>query len=116
MLARPSAQPMKSRDMATIAPARTASPRVARRLGAEANANTPAMASGTAARNPASAADGKGTSTPRKTSYTVQTISPAVQVAAEAANRAQASLTRPALRQAATPQLTAASAEATASP
>ncbi len=54
--------------MATIAPARSASPRVANRLGAEVKAKTPATASGMATRKPASAADGNGTLTPSPTS------------------------------------------------
>ena len=55
-------------SLATMAPARSASPRVANRLGAEVKAKTPATARGIASRKPASAADGKGTLTPMPTS------------------------------------------------
>jgi hypothetical protein len=59
---------MNRRASATMAPDRTVWPFVARRVGAEVNAKTPAIAKGTASRKPASAADGNGTATPSPTS------------------------------------------------
>src|SRR5713226_3336404 len=99
-----------------MAPDRTASPRVARRLGADAKVRTPAIPSGIASKKPASAADGNGTEIPWKTSYQDQMASPMVQLAAAAAISAQAIRRRPDERRAATARLIAATADATPSP
>src|SRR5260370_34028676 len=99
-----------------MGPARTASPRGARRLGAEIKARTAAIASGISSKKPASAADGEGTATPWKTSYQDQMASPTVQLAAAAASRVQATRRRPEDRPAATASVIAATPDATASP
>ena len=88
----------KSRDSATIAPARIASPLVASRRGAEVKANTPATARGIASRKPASAAEGNGTLSPRPTSIQDQMASPSAQLSAERENRNHATRGRPEFR------------------
>src|SRR5256885_15061258 len=99
---------MKGSDIATMAPARTASPRVVILRGAEVNASTPPPANGMASKKPASAREGKGTSSPPMTSFQDQTSSPAPQLNAELANRTHPTRLRPALRAAPNPQLPAA--------
>src|SRR5207245_8528249 len=107
---------MNRSDRATIAPASTASPRVAKRVGAVVNARTPAMASGISTRKPASAAEGKGTFTSWNTSYQDQIASPMHQLDAPAPSSANAERVRPLDRREATARLTAAMPEETPSP
>src|SRR5437763_14054099 len=115
-LPRPKAHAMNSSDSATIVPDSTVWPRVARRVGVDVNANTPATANGTASRKPRSAAEGNGTEMPRPTSYTVQTTSPAPQLNAEAARNSHATRVLLAFLAAASAQLPAAMKAAAASP
>src|SRR5437899_9084372 len=106
---------MNRSDRATIAPASTASPRVAKRVGVVVKVRTLVMASGISTRKPASAAEGKGTFTSWNTSYQDQIASPMHQLAAPAPSSVYVECVRPLDRREATARLTAAMPVATPS-